>query len=86
MKLAELFDLSGMEKNAERLKKNAKRQEEGYDGVSTKCPGCHRALDDDAVLCTVTYWDGVGEEARQTNAAHSVKAEYYCFTERRTIA
>lgn len=26
MKLAEIFDLSGMEKNAERLKKNAKRQ------------------------------------------------------------
>ena len=26
MKLAELFDLSGMEQNAERLKKNAKRQ------------------------------------------------------------
>lgn len=26
MKLAELLDLSGMEKNAERLKKNAKRQ------------------------------------------------------------
>ena len=26
MKLAELFDLSGMEKNAERLKKNAERQ------------------------------------------------------------
>ena len=26
MKLAELFDLSGMEKNAGRLKKNAKRQ------------------------------------------------------------
>lgn len=26
MKLAELFDLSGMEKSAERLKKNAKRQ------------------------------------------------------------
>lgn len=31
--------------------KNAKRQEEGYDGVSTKCPGCKRALDDDAVEC-----------------------------------
>lgn len=31
--------------------KNAKRQEEGYDGVSTKCFGCGRALDDDAVLC-----------------------------------
>lgn len=26
MKLAELFDLSGMKKNADRLKKNAKRQ------------------------------------------------------------
>lgn len=33
--------------------KNAKRQEEGYDGVSTKCPGCGRALDDDAVKCLV---------------------------------
>lgn len=31
--------------------KNAKRQEEGYDGVSTKCPGCKRALDDNAVQC-----------------------------------
>jgi hypothetical protein len=25
---------------------NAKRQAEGYDGVSEKCPSCHRALDD----------------------------------------
>lgn len=33
--------------------KNGKRQEEGYDGVSTKCPGCKRALDDLAVECTV---------------------------------
>lgn len=33
--------------------KNAKRQEEGYDGVSTKCQGCGRALDDDAVECTI---------------------------------
>lgn len=31
--------------------KNAKRQEDGYDGVSTKCPECKRALDDDAVNC-----------------------------------
>lgn len=31
--------------------KNAKRQEDGYDGVTTKCPGCHRALDDTAVNC-----------------------------------
>lgn len=26
--------------------RNAKRQEEGYDGVSGKCPHCKRALDD----------------------------------------
>lgn len=37
---------------AKRLK-NIKRQEEGYDGVSTKCPKCHRALDDDAVDCAI---------------------------------
>ena len=32
--------------------KNIQRQIDGYDGVSTKCPGCGRALDDDAVRCT----------------------------------
>jgi hypothetical protein len=31
--------------------KNASRQEAGYDGVADKCPGCRRALDDEAVLC-----------------------------------
>lgn len=31
--------------------KNLKRQQDGYDGVSTKCGICRRALDDDAVLC-----------------------------------
>jgi hypothetical protein len=31
--------------------KNVSRQEAGYDGVSTKCPGCARALDDDGVEC-----------------------------------
>jgi hypothetical protein len=31
--------------------KNAKRQDEGYDGVTTKCPGCKRAFDDEAVKC-----------------------------------
>lgn len=31
--------------------KNIIRQVEGYDGVSTKCPECKRALDDDAVTC-----------------------------------
>lgn len=31
---------------------NAKRQTDGYDGVTTKCPVCKRALDDPAVSCT----------------------------------
>ena len=31
---------------------NEKRQAEGYDGVSTKCAHCKRALDDPAVQCT----------------------------------
>lgn len=43
---------------AKRLK-NAKRQEEGYDGVSTKCPGCKRALDDDAVECYEMFDESV---------------------------
>lgn len=30
---------------------NAKRQAEGYDGVSTKCPGCGRAYDDASTPC-----------------------------------
>jgi len=40
--------------------KNARRQAEGYDGVSTKCPGCHRALDDDATAC-IRLEDNNGE-------------------------
>ena len=35
--------------------KNHKRQDDGYDGVSTKCRGCGRALDDDAVNCSPDY-------------------------------
>jgi NTP pyrophosphatase (non-canonical NTP hydrolase) len=35
----------------EKQTKNAKRQDDGYDGVTTKCPGCKRAYDDDAVKC-----------------------------------
>lgn len=35
---------------AKRLK-NIARQQAGYDGVKGKCPGCKRALDDDAVDC-----------------------------------
>lgn len=33
---------------------NAQRQLDGYDGKSTKCGGCSRALDDVAVECTRT--------------------------------
>lgn len=31
--------------------KNGQRQDDGYDGVTTKCPECKRAYDDDAVEC-----------------------------------
>jgi dimeric dUTPase (all-alpha-NTP-PPase superfamily) len=39
-----------MAKNA----KNKQRQIDGYDGVTTKCQGCGRALDDEAVECHVS--------------------------------
>jgi len=45
MDAQELFDRY-VDKNA----KNHKRQEDGYDGLN-KCPGCKRALDDEAVKC-----------------------------------
>lgn len=32
--------------------KNQARQAVGYDGLTGKCPGCRRALDDEAVTCT----------------------------------
>lgn len=35
-------------------KVNFERLVNGYDGVSTKCPGCKRALDDEHVTCEVT--------------------------------
>lgn len=35
-----------------KILKNIKRQDDGYDGVTTKCPGCKRAYDDEAVKCT----------------------------------
>lgn len=35
--------------------RNIERQLEGYDGVSTKCPYCKRALDDPAVKCEPEY-------------------------------
>lgn len=56
--LLNLFLVLGMdaddvlERYLAKRQKNQKRQEADYDGVSTKCPGCKRALDDDAVECT----------------------------------
>lgn len=41
--------------------KNLRRQVEGYDGKTNKCPACKRALDDEAVRCrrvTVDDFDG----------------------------
>lgn len=34
-----------------KMRINHKRQEDGYDGISTKCPSCRRAYDDPAVRC-----------------------------------
>jgi len=47
--------------NAKQLK-NIKRQVDGYDGVTTKCPACKRAYDDDGVKCTPKHAgpDGAG--------------------------
>lgn len=41
---------------------NIQRQEDGYDGVTTKCPRCKRAYDDPAVKCTPVHAgpDGAG--------------------------
>lgn len=47
-----------MRKNA----KNHERQDKGYDGVTGKCPGCHRDYTDPGVTCTPTHAgpDGAG--------------------------
>ena len=50
---------------------NNARQDDGYDGVSTKCPGCRRALED-VVISQVhgadgsvqAYWCACGTELR----------------------
>lgn len=33
--------------------RNARRQVDGYDGISGKCPECKRAFDDPGVLCSL---------------------------------
>lgn len=42
---------------AEKRKINVQRQADGYDGVSTKCSYCKRALDDPAVKCFTAHGD-----------------------------
>src|SRR5690606_23168798 len=59
--------------------KNIQRQADGYDGVSTKCPRCNRALDDEAVLCyrdLATKWDDKGETL-ESGSWCEVKDEFY---------
>jgi len=54
MNLLLLVDVSEVEfRKAYYAKRNRnnQRQKEGYDGVSGKCAGCGRALDDPAVTC-----------------------------------
>lgn len=43
-------------------RKNRDRQANGYDGVTGKCPGCHRSYDDAGVRCSPTHTgpDGTG--------------------------
>ena len=56
MNLMLIVDCSAEEfltKYFEKRKINVQRQVEGYDGVSTKCKMCHRAMDDSAVKCTI---------------------------------
>lgn len=64
--LMNLFIVSGMNHvdvfDAYQAKRivNAKRQLDGYDGLSTKCRHCSRALDDPAVSCTSEQCGVVG--------------------------
>lgn len=47
---------------------NIQRQKDGYDSITGKCPGCRRALDDDAVYCR-----------RFTADEFAGPPEFYCF-------
>jgi hypothetical protein len=51
MLVAEITPSELMEVVKAKQIKNHKRQDDGYDGVTTKCPRCKRAYDDDAVGC-----------------------------------
>lgn len=62
--------------------KNVQRQLDGYDGVSTKCPRCKRALDDAAVNChpannqpgyTCCHADVIGQDWTETWVVKNVQ-------------
>lgn len=54
--------------HANKWTRNIARQSNGYDGVTGKCPHCHRAYDDDAVKCV----------PRQTATENPFPAPAYC--------
>lgn len=53
IQIADLFSLYYLEKR----EKNIQRQQEGYDGVSSKCPRCHRELSETSRLDHVSVGD-----------------------------
>lgn len=44
-----------VERYHEKLKKNHQRQDDGYNGISTKCPLCKRDVNDTGVGCIMPY-------------------------------
>lgn len=52
MMVADITPAELMDATTRKIKKNHERQDNAYDGVSTKCSQCKRAYDDDAVECT----------------------------------
>lgn len=59
---------------------NERRQHDGYDGVSTKCPRCKRALDDPAVECNTVPVDEPGFSACDGWCAQEGKFYYWVDT------
>lgn len=46
-----------IERVAKKQDNSFARQRDGYDGVTTKCPACQRAYDNDGVKCQPGYFD-----------------------------
>lgn len=60
-------------KYAEKSIRNVMRQKTGYDGITGKCPGCGRALDDEAVRCVrVQRGDGFFIKCYPNDTMHKV--------------